>query len=249
MPEFHLSLGSNIGDRESHLDGAIARLVASGLHLARVSSVYETEPVGAAAGPGWFLNMAVSGRTDLPASDLLAICRRVEGEGGRERTVAGGPRTIDIDLLLYGEWIVSAEECEVPHPRLHERRFVLEPLAEIAAGVRHPGLDMTIGELLAGIEDTARIIRRGELGGSIACGPTRPELLANLAAEPVHAIDASPPGVEWASGAVREDEVVKTGASGEKSEAKEAADAPVAGEVAVPGGASSHKARREQGGS
>ena len=247
MPEFHLSLGSNVGDRESHLDAAIARLVGSGLDLSRVSSVYETEPVGEAAGPNWFLNLAVSGRTDLPASDLLAICRRVETDMWRERGIAGGPRTIDIDLLLYGEWTVSAEECEVPHPRLHERRFVLEPLAEIAGWSRHPGFDRTIGELLAGLEDTARVIRRGDFGGPLAGVRTRPGSVEAFARETAEAIDRDPPRTASARSSIGEDPLEMRGAPGEPAEAPVEGGDPEAGRVPVREVESSPEPRRGRG--
>ena len=102
MSRFFLSLGSNVGDREAHLARALALLQAEGLRIDRVSSLYETEPVGAAAGPGWFLNLAAAGESGLPPEEILARCARVEEEMGRKRLVPGGPREIDVDLLLVG---------------------------------------------------------------------------------------------------------------------------------------------------
>src|SRR5436309_1794150 len=142
MPAFSLSLGSNVGDRETNLSAAIDRLRTTGVSVERLSSLYETEPVGEAAGPRWFLNIAAWGETTLRPEELLARCQAVEREMGRARTLPGGPRTIDIDLLLLGDQVVSAPGCEVPHPRMHLRRFVLEPLAEIAGGERHPILGL-----------------------------------------------------------------------------------------------------------
>ena len=159
MPAFHLSLGSSVGDRRASLALAIQRLGEAGLAPARVSSLYQTEPVGEAAGPGWFLNVAVSGETPLGPREVLDRCLAVERALGRERTVAGGPRTIDIDLLMLGGAVVREEGCEVPHPRMHLRRFVLEPLAEIAPDARHPVSGASVRELLARLDDPARVVR------------------------------------------------------------------------------------------
>jgi 2-amino-4-hydroxy-6-hydroxymethyldihydropteridine diphosphokinase len=164
MPAFCLSLGSSVGAREANLLAAIQGLEAAGLPPSRLSSVYETEPVGDAAGPGWFLNLAACGETELEPREILAIGAAVEESLGRERTVPAGPRTIDIDLLLLGERIVAEPGCEVPHPRLHLRRFVLEPLAEIAPEARHPILDLTVGEMLARLTDGSRVRRAGRIG-------------------------------------------------------------------------------------
>jgi 2-amino-4-hydroxy-6-hydroxymethyldihydropteridine diphosphokinase len=163
VPRFHLSLGSNIGDRERSLGEAAGRLREAGLPVDRVSSLWETEPVGEAAGPAWFLNAAVSGDTELDPEQILEICRSVESAMGRERTVAGGPRVIDIDLLMLGEMSVSRPGCVVPHPRMHERRFVLEPLREIAPDAVHPVLGLTVEQLLERVDDPHRTRSRGPL--------------------------------------------------------------------------------------
>jgi len=148
----YLSLGSNLGDRENNLSAAIARLRALG-HIVAVSSLYETEPVEFTDQP-WFLNCVVLVETTETPMQLLATVLAIEQEMGRVRTQKKGPRTIDIDILLFGETILDTPELTVPHPAMHQRRFVLEPLVEIAPEVWHPSLKKTIrallGELPAG---------------------------------------------------------------------------------------------------
>jgi len=141
----YLSLGSNVGDREANLHSAIEHLRSLG-EVAAVSSFYETEPVEFTAQP-WFLNCVVKLDTGKTPKELLAGLLAVEQLMGRRRTQKKGPRTIDIDILLYGDSIIETEGLTIPHPTLHQRRFVLEPLAEIASGVRHPALKRTIREL------------------------------------------------------------------------------------------------------
>ena len=141
----YLSLGSNVGDRAAQLQDAVARLGAAGRVLA-ASSIYETEPVEFAEQP-WFLNCAVALETDKTPQQLMAAILKIEEEMGRRRVQKKGPRSIDIDILLFGDVIVESKELTIPHPAMHQRRFVLEPLAEIAAQVRHPVLKKTIREL------------------------------------------------------------------------------------------------------
>jgi 2-amino-4-hydroxy-6-hydroxymethyldihydropteridine diphosphokinase len=142
-----IALGSNVGDRESHLAFAVGRLQTL-LSQPRVSSWYETEPVGVAP-QGLFLNGAMVGVTALSADALLDALLRIERERGRVRPREGAPRTLDLDLILYGGEVIDREGLRVPHPRFRERRFVLEPLAEIAGDWLDPESGRTIAALLA----------------------------------------------------------------------------------------------------
>lgn len=141
----YLSLGSNVGDRRANLEAAIARLGELG-EVKAVSSFYETEPVELTAQP-WFFNCAVALETEMMPRRLLRRVLALERAMGRSRLQPKGPRTIDIDILLFGNSVVDARELIIPHPALHERRFVLEPLSEIAGSVRHPVFKRTIREL------------------------------------------------------------------------------------------------------
>jgi 2-amino-4-hydroxy-6-hydroxymethyldihydropteridine diphosphokinase len=146
----HLSLGSNVGDREAHLRDALARLGADGRVVA-VSSFYETEPVEFTRQP-WFLNCALALETSQTARQLMTAILRIEKEMGRRRVQKKGPRLIDIDILIFVSseaevTIMDSEELAIPHPAMHQRRFVLEPLAEIAPELLHPIFNKTISEL------------------------------------------------------------------------------------------------------
>src|SRR5215471_14473951 len=147
MKTAYLGLGSNIGDREQNLREALAKLAAPDLRVARLSSVYETEPVGFAA-QRWFLNLVVEIETDLFPMQLLSRTAKIEQALGRARTVKNGPRTLDIDILLYGRAVVRSAKLEIPHPRMAERRFVLAPLADLAPELRHPVTHRTVREML-----------------------------------------------------------------------------------------------------
>ena len=148
-----VALGSNLesrfGDREANLREAVQRIEALG-EVRAVSSFYDTEPVGYLAQPR-FLNGALVLETELGPQELMRELLGVERAMGRERVgaIAKGPRVIDLDLLLYGDWVLWAEDLVLPHPRMEERRFVLEPLAEIAPEWVHPVLGVTVRELLA----------------------------------------------------------------------------------------------------
>jgi 2-amino-4-hydroxy-6-hydroxymethyldihydropteridine diphosphokinase len=152
----YLSLGSNLGDRAAHIEQALTLLGEEGVRIVRRSSFYQTEPVEFQA-QGWFLNIAVEAETELMPRQLLRTIRFIEHELGRKRIVRAGPRTVDIDILLYGANIVSAAELEIPHPRMTERRFVLVPMAEIAPALRHPVLRLTMTELLAATNDRSHV--------------------------------------------------------------------------------------------
>jgi 2-amino-4-hydroxy-6-hydroxymethyldihydropteridine diphosphokinase len=141
----YLSLGSNLGEREANLRNAIERLRGVGNPIA-ISSFYETEPIDVASQP-WFLNCAVKLDTEKMPRQLIAAILSLEQEMGRQRKQQKAPRTIDIDILLFGSSIIEIPSLTIPHPRMHERRFVLEPLAEIAPDARHPVFKRTIREL------------------------------------------------------------------------------------------------------
>ena len=145
----YIALGSNLGDRLATLAEAVSRLRSlPEIRDIAVSSPHETEPVGGPAGQGCFLNAAARIETTLAAKPLLEALIKVERQLGRVRQERWGARTIDLDLLLFDEEIIDAPSLIVPHPRMHERRFVLEPLVEIAPDLRHPVYDKTIRELL-----------------------------------------------------------------------------------------------------
>lgn len=145
MPEALIALGSNVGDREAHLRFAVERLGALGAVRA-VSSFHETEPVGYAA-QGPFLNAAVVLETGLEPRVLMRELLAIEAERGRERRVRNGPRTLDLDLLMYGDLTMDVPGLTLPHPRMHERLFVLAPLAEVAPERVHPCLKRSVREL------------------------------------------------------------------------------------------------------
>ncbi|MGB2951844.1 MAG: 2-amino-4-hydroxy-6-hydroxymethyldihydropteridine diphosphokinase [Gaiellaceae bacterium] len=149
--EAYIGLGANLGDRRANLDCAIELLDGDGVRLVRSSRYRETEPVGYEAQPR-FLNAAVLVETELSPRDLLGRLLAIEQEIGRVRSGPRlGPRTIDLDLLIYGERVIDEPGLKVPHPRLHERRFVLEPLCELDPGLVVPGRG-PVSTLFAGLE-------------------------------------------------------------------------------------------------
>jgi 2-amino-4-hydroxy-6-hydroxymethyldihydropteridine diphosphokinase len=143
-----IALGSNIGDRVAHLDHAVSRLQTF-IRQLRVSRYYETAPVGVSGPQPLFLNAAAVGATTMTPRALLEALLDVERERGRERPRAAAPRTLDLDLVLFGAQVIDEDGLSVPHPRFRERRFVLEPLAEIAPDLVDPITARSVGELLA----------------------------------------------------------------------------------------------------
>jgi 2-amino-4-hydroxy-6-hydroxymethyldihydropteridine diphosphokinase len=143
-----IALGSNLGDRQAYLDSAVARLrsVVSGL---RVSRSFDTQPVGVAEPQGRFLNAAAAGWFARSARDLLEQLLAIERDHGRQRPREGAPRTLDLDLIFFGADRVDEPGLVVPHPRFRERRFVLEPLADVAPDWQDPVTGLTVRELLA----------------------------------------------------------------------------------------------------
>ncbi len=154
MPTAYLGLGSNLGDRRAALDAAVRRLRAEpGLRVLAVSAYYETAPVDCPPGSGDYLNAAAAVETDRDPHDLLKLLHRIEQQLGRVRTGDNSPRTLDLDLLLYGDRVIDTPELIVPHPRLHERAFVLVPLADLDEDAIHPVLGKSISELVGEISN------------------------------------------------------------------------------------------------
>jgi 2-amino-4-hydroxy-6-hydroxymethyldihydropteridine diphosphokinase len=143
-----VALGSNLGDRRAHLDHAVAALQHLLANLT-VSLYYDTVPVGVLGPQPVYLNAAAVGETPLPARSLLDALMAIEGTRGRVRPHPNAPRTLDLDLILFGQNVIDEPGLVVPHPRFRERKFVLEPLAQIAPELRDPVSGKTVGELLA----------------------------------------------------------------------------------------------------
>ena len=160
MRNAYLGLGSNLGDRDANLRAAIGKL-AEFLHVERVSSVYETEPLLVEDQP-LFHNLACVGQTSLDPFSLLRALKRIESDLGRVPGPRYGPRVIDIDILLLDDVVLTTPELIIPHPGMLERAFVLIPLAEIAPGQRHPVAGRTIEELARGL-DASGVRRQGAL--------------------------------------------------------------------------------------
>lgn len=156
MITVYIALGTNVGEREANLLQALRLLPESGVHIRRVSSIYETEPVDY-LDQEWFLNMVLEAQTELDALDLLSALRVIEARMGSKKAFAKGPRKIDLDILLYGNETIDTPELQVPHPRMLERKFVLIPLAEIAPSLRHPSWKSGVALLLAASQDRSAV--------------------------------------------------------------------------------------------
>jgi 2-amino-4-hydroxy-6-hydroxymethyldihydropteridine diphosphokinase len=154
----YVSLGSNLGDRAGYLLLAVRGMFAAGLDVIRLSSIYETQPVEYTNQPT-FLNMVAElrGTTLPPPEQMLARMLRIEFALGRIRDLQMGPRTIDLDLLIYRDELRNTEFLRLPHPRMHLRRFVLEPLNELVPTLEHPVLKQSIGGLLESSEDLSAV--------------------------------------------------------------------------------------------
>jgi len=155
LKKVYLGLGSNLGDREAMLREAVRAIESPRLHVLRVSPLYETEPMDLPA-QNWFLNLVVEAETDLFPRQLLHRTSKVEAQLGRRRLTPKGPRSIDIDILLFGNAVIDTPSLTIPHARFRQRRFVLAPLADMAPDLRDPVTRKTIRELL------------GELQGQVA---------------------------------------------------------------------------------
>ena len=141
----YIALGSNLGDRRRHLEAGLAGLREARIRPVGVSSVWETEPVECPPSR-WFWNMTVKVKTDQEPLQVLDSLMEIEGLAGRERTTRNGPRTLDLDLLILGDLVVDHDRLTLPHPRMWQRRFVLEPLAEIESGLVNPVTGLTVAE-------------------------------------------------------------------------------------------------------
>jgi len=149
----YIGIGSNLGDKIAHCEKAISEILNIDYHrLLSRSSLFNTRPIGYTA-QDWFVNGVIKIETDLEPLDLYRVLKAIEIRLGRKGTFRGGPRVIDLDLLLFDDRRIETEELQVPHPRLHERQFVLIPLSEIDPNLIHPVLEKTVGELLKEIKE------------------------------------------------------------------------------------------------
>lgn len=152
MVNVFIGIGSNLDDKEENIKKAI-ELIMEKCEILKISSLYETEPVGYKR-QDWFLNCAICTETELKPMELLDFLQSIEKKLGRVRTIKNGPRTIDLDILFYGDKIINEDMLIIPHPRLHERLFVLEPLKELSPNFVHPLLNRSIEELRSRLNST-----------------------------------------------------------------------------------------------
>ncbi len=156
--EVYILFGSNLGDRRGRIESGLRRMEESGVRFTARSSIYETEPVGLDDQP-WFLNLVARGETTLSPRRLLAACQGAEAAEGRVPTARFGPRTLDVDVLLYGRHQIDEPDFTVPHPRMHERRFVLVPLVEIAPDLADPRDGRRFADILAGLDEGKKVLK------------------------------------------------------------------------------------------
>jgi len=166
----YIGLGTSLGDREAWLRFGLRELDRAGVHVSATSSVWETEPVDA-PDSGWFLNMTAEISDDRPPLALLDVLLAIESRAGRQRQRANDPRTLDLDLLMLGQMRRSDSRLSLPHPRMWQRRFVLEPLAEIASELRDPLTGRTVAEARSRLRDAGVVRKVGPLA------PVRSDLL------------------------------------------------------------------------
>lgn len=174
-----IGFGSNVGNRLDFCDRAVTLLgLLPHSEVVGVSPLYETEPVfdHAHPGEGWFLNGVVQLRTDVTPKSLITVCREIERSLGRDEDDRKGPRTLDLDILFYGQRIINEPDLVIPHPRLHQRRFVLAPMADLDPSWEHPVLHQTVGQLLKTLSDSS-VVRRldpqpaSRYGSRLHCSP------------------------------------------------------------------------------
>jgi len=166
MPVCYIGIGSNLGNRIAICEKVIKEVEIFAV-LKSVSSIYETEPVGN-VDQSDFINCVIAIDTDLAPNDLLVNLQKIENKFGRTRDEIGGPRTIDLDIIFYEDQVISDDKLTIPHPRAHKRRFVLEPLNDIAPDLIHPVLKISVSELLSGLGDKKRVIKIGEFSTIIS---------------------------------------------------------------------------------
>ncbi len=152
-----IGIGTNIGDRRKQIEEAMRLLdTPPKIKIVKSSALYVTEPMGY-VGQDWFLNCVVEINTTLLPHELLYHCQAIEDRMGRTRTMMWGPRSIDLDILLYNDETIADDELVIPHPNMHKRRFVLVPLVEIAPDIIHPTLNKTVTDLLKNLKDAHKV--------------------------------------------------------------------------------------------